>query len=112
MGPAARPAVPALERALSVEGLAGRDQRKHTQENLELALERIQAPPQEGDLAELALILQDIRRDGAERQAAAEVLGYVGPGAESAIPALTRALRDHDPRVRMAAATALKKIQP
>jgi HEAT repeat protein len=111
MGAAARPAVPALEEALNVKDVADPWLRKFIRDNVKLALDRLKAPPRETEVAELVLVLQGVTRDVAERQAAAEVLGYIGPEAESAIPALTRALKDVDPRIRVAADRALKKVE-
>jgi HEAT repeat protein len=45
------------------------------------------------------------------RLEAAKALGNIGPAAESAIPALTKALQDAGEDVRKAAAEALEKIK-
>jgi HEAT repeat protein len=45
------------------------------------------------------------------RRRAAQFLGALGPNARDAVPALSAALKDHDERVRDAAAKALKSIQ-
>jgi HEAT repeat protein len=111
MGAAARPAASVLEEALNVKDVADPLLQKFVRDNVKLALDRIQAPPRASKVGELVVVLQDTTRDPAERQAAAEVLGHIGPEADSASPALTRALRDMDPRIRVAAATALKKIE-
>ena len=44
------------------------------------------------------------------RWIAADALGAIGIGAREAVPALTKTLRDPDPNVRSAAASALKLI--
>lgn len=46
------------------------------------------------------------------RCAAARALGTLGPGAEPAVPALTKALHDRDPQVSYTAASALSQIGP
>jgi HEAT repeat protein len=46
------------------------------------------------------------------RETAADALGYIGPRALSAVPALTAALGDPDADVREAAARALRAIDP
>jgi len=48
--------------------------------------------------------------DDATREWAARILGYIGPDATAARPALEHALNDPAQRVRAAAAEALKKI--
>jgi HEAT repeat protein len=50
------------------------------------------------------------RRDAEWRWQAALLLGVIGPPAKEAVPALTRALNDSEPRVRDAARTALDRI--
>jgi HEAT repeat protein len=50
------------------------------------------------------------RRDGRWRWQAAVILGVIGPPARDAIPALTRARDDSEPRVRDAAREALTRI--
>lgn len=50
------------------------------------------------------------RRDAEWRYHAAVTLGVIGPAAKNAVPALTRALNDSDPRVREAAKEALTRI--
>src|SRR5438270_315327 len=49
-------------------------------------------------------------KEASQRQEAARVLGKMGPQAEPAMPSLTRALKDDDPKVRRQAAWALAKI--
>jgi len=46
-----------------------------------------------------------------ERAAAAHALGWIGPAASRAVPALKVALADPDPVVRQAAAAALQAIR-
>jgi HEAT repeat protein len=46
------------------------------------------------------------------RQAAAQVLGFIGPEARLAAPALFRATKDKDSRIRSGAFFALARIQP
>lgn len=48
----------------------------------------------------------------ADRKQASETLGRIGPEAQDALPSLTRALLDREPRVRIAAAGSLGQIGP
>ncbi len=50
--------------------------------------------------------------DAAVRQAAAEVLGMIGPPARKAVPTLAGALKDKSPLVALAAALALATVDP
>src|SRR5262249_40079900 len=52
------------------------------------------------------------RTSSSVRMTAASVLGGLGPGAKALAPALAAALSDRDPAVRLAAAGALRKIDP
>jgi HEAT repeat protein len=44
------------------------------------------------------------------RAGAANALGVLGPAAKAAVPALKKALKDEDEKVRQSAAVALKAI--
>jgi HEAT repeat protein len=45
-------------------------------------------------------------------RSAAKALGQFGPAAKEAVPALTEALKDVNPKVRQEAAQALKIVDP
>jgi HEAT repeat protein len=64
---------------------------------------------QKAALTVLTEMLQD--KEAAAREQAAVVLGWVGPEAETVIPALTKALQDGHHEVRKAAAEALERIK-
>lgn len=59
----------------------------------------------------LVQVLEDWKDLVESQQAAAELLGAIGPPARAAVPALTRALDSRSEGVRDAAAAALKKVQ-
>jgi hypothetical protein len=64
--------------------------------------------------AEAAPVLAELVRTGSSaevRWSAAEVLGFIGPPAASAVPALADALRDSEPNVRYVAVKALIKFR-
>jgi HEAT repeat len=103
LGPAARPAAPALVVALAV----------WNDEDLRLvlayALGRTSPRPEEAVRA-LADILRG-QNKGRAAVAAVE-LGDIGPRAKGAVPALAAALTDGNVNVRCAAAGALTKVDP
>lgn len=102
MGPAARPALPSLAKAVARTA------------DLDLAIQRttdaiLNAP----DSQEIDLLSQQLRsRDASMRLRAAKALGDIGARARAAIPAITAALNDTDGDVRRAAITAWRLIQP
>src|SRR5262249_50027928 len=111
LGHDARPAIPALLKALADK----KNDREipafqiSIREALLQALGRASAGTTEG-VAALTEALQDDRVMC--RAAAARALGEVGPEAKTAVPLLQAALKDDEGRVREAAQGALKKIQP
>lgn len=102
LGPAARPALPALRRAV-------RDPDSAIAMAAAQALARL--VPDDGKAIEA--IETRLRVGSASgRAAAAEALGNLGPEARPALPALLRALRDKDKYVRAAGARAIGQIAP
>jgi HEAT repeat protein len=65
-----------------------------------------------GSPAVRALVTALAAEDRVLREAAARVLGRIGPGAGAAVPALVHALQDPNTWVRDAAAEALQNIDP
>lgn len=98
MGPDAKDAVPALIEALDDPGVFGR----FTVPN---ALAHI-GP------AAVPAVEQALREHGRSpvRSGCAKALGFMGPVASEAVPALQKALHDADPDVRMAASESLGRL--
>lgn len=69
------------------------------------------APCQAADAEVMQLVSQLQSNEIIQRLSAAKKLGLLGPRAQSAIPALTRALKDADVDVRFVASNALRRIQ-
>lgn len=108
MGPRALACVPTL-----VEKLADEDHL--TQERAEAALQRIYPGWETGSLGRPAIPRLVVKLNHSQRrlrQRAAEVLGWFGPGAKVAVPALLRALHDEQEYVRLSAEWALDAIEP
>jgi HEAT repeat protein len=97
IGPDARPAVKPLTEAL-------KDPKKEVVEAAATALGKI------GAAEPLAALVGDTKRDAAPRRKAVEALGMMKADAKSAVPALTKALKDRD--LRIEAAEALGEIGP
>jgi HEAT repeat protein len=107
IGPAAAAAVPALTKALQhpqTEASRVANHKRHAA----AALGRI------GPAAVPALIesLQQDVKIPLVRTEAARALGQIGPAAKAAVPALSEALQDEDPKLRAAATEALGQIGP
>jgi len=98
IGPAARPAIPALVRMFAADSASG------ARRGAGLALGRIDATTQEV-VGQAALALQD--GDRGVRQSAAVLLMASGPAVKAAAGALERALTDEDESVRLYAAAAI-----
>ncbi|MFE5514371.1 HEAT repeat domain-containing protein [Streptomyces sp. NPDC056529] len=100
-GPAAREAVPELRGLLTDESAA-----------VSTAAARALWAAEEGVAAVLPVLERWLRPDlpGADRCAAARVLGEIGPAAVAAAPALRPALASRDPWVRVRAAGALWRV--
>src|SRR5262245_11657447 len=61
----------------------------------------------------VAFMIEDLGSEDADvRTHAARVLAIFGPRARRAVPALVRASRDAEPKVRLSAAVALHKVDP
>ncbi len=99
MGPAARPAVPALLEAL-------RDEDGQVSRAAAEALGKIRPGPDA--IPGLMACLKNPRPF--TRMQAAESLGCIGPPAQEAVPALKEALEDKDVLMRLTTAEALYKI--
>jgi HEAT repeat protein len=101
LGPRAAPAIPSIIPALR-DGRDGERQRAASTLGA-MGATAIKAMP---------ALIDALRNDMNEgvRENAARALGAIGPPAQDAIPALTESLRDPSPRVREAAAHALKTI--
>jgi HEAT repeat protein len=102
LGPTARPAIPALAKAL-------RD--ADPEVRLGVAHVLVQIDPEQAGAVVPGLIEGLRDKDEKIRRGAAYVLGQVGPAARPALPALTEALKDPDAAVRQAAARALEQIR-
>ncbi|MFJ6248915.1 MULTISPECIES: HEAT repeat domain-containing protein [unclassified Streptomyces] len=100
-GPAAREAVPELRGFLADESAA-----------VSTAAARALWAAEEGTAEVLAVLERWLRQDlpGADRCAAAQALGEIGPAAAAAAPALRPALASRDPWVRVRAAAALWRV--
>jgi HEAT repeat protein len=136
MGPAARPAVPALLRTLQAEdpwlrfeaasalmhidpdaaaavavpvlgALLDREKGAHVRWKAVAVLGQL-GPRAQPAVPDLALVLQDEALP--MRRSAAVALGNIGPGAGAAAPGLTALLRDDDRGLRVEAARALWRI--
>ena len=103
IGPAAKPAVPALVKALKARN-------EKVREHSALALGAIGPTAAAEAVGPLAAALTDEQID--VRVAAAKALARMGPKAADVIPDLVRALRKAQDRVRLAAAEALKALGP
>ncbi len=97
LGPLAKPAVPALIALLPDDEIS---------EDAARALASI------GSEAVKPLIAALKNPNPKTRLGAITALGGIGSGASQALPALSRCLRDEDVTVRVAAAEAIKKINP
>jgi len=97
LGPLAKPAVPALIDLLADE---------------EISVDATRALAAIGSEAVEPLISALTNRNPKIRFGAIAALGGMGSDARQAVPALSRSLRDEQITVRLAAAEALKKIDP
>jgi HEAT repeat protein len=100
IGPAAKSAVPALATAL-------KDDKAIVRSNAAGALWAI-----EGPASRVLPILLELLKEKEARWYTISVLRRMAGQAKAAVPALTMLLDDDDPRVREAAADALKEIEP
>jgi HEAT repeat protein len=100
---AGRPAIPVFVRTLN-------DSDYNNRVLAAMGLAGFGADAKEAVPALTASLRQD--KDNRVRYRAAEALGAIGPDAASALPVLKDALHDRAPEVRLAAAAALKKIEP
>ncbi|MDF1667049.1 MAG: HEAT repeat domain-containing protein, partial [Planctomycetota bacterium] len=100
MGDKALSAIPALEKAVS-------------EKYEDLSLEAIYTLRKLGPKAASATmtLVAALKRDRLIRWSAAGTLGFFGPKAKAAAPALLRVLKDLDPGIRSAAAKSLWQIQ-
>jgi HEAT repeat protein len=100
LGPAAKEAIPALDRALEA-----------TEPDLRLqaAFARVKAGPAPADKVVL-IFAATLSGKNERRGQAAHELGRIGPPARDALPALREALKDKNPWVQMAAAEAAFRI--
>jgi HEAT repeat protein len=106
MGTNAYPAVPALVKSLREPELCGRPVLE--------ALQKIEptAVAKEGVPALIGALSSDTPIYSGRREAAAEILGDLGPNARQAVPALVVASCGANRRLRFAATEALRKIDP
>jgi len=92
---------PEKEAALAMLALCAREMTRHeTPGEVRLPAGKI-IPEIEGTLGS---------KDAGVREMSAKALGWIGPEARDAVPALEKLLKDSDEDVRQAAAEALKKI--
>jgi HEAT repeat protein len=111
MGADAKEAVPALSAALLPQrNREDAKEAKLIRRNILWALEQM-GPAAADAVPEVVAVLEDKSLSNDEHQSAATVLGSIGPKAEAAVPALTRATTDPEYFVQKAAEDALKKIQ-
>ena len=101
MGPDARAAIPVLVETI-------RQTRNHDRRILVACNNALLEMGQEIVPYIIPLLKDD---DWEMRRGAAGTLGMLGPEAKDAVPALTKALNDPNPAVRMKAEEALKKIK-
>jgi HEAT repeat protein len=133
LGPLAKPAVPALKKALADKTFAPQVQAaeaiwrisdetelplKVLQRELrgtQVPLEACQSLGRMGPAAKSAIptLVQALKsKDGGVRQGAAEALGQIGKDAKAALPELKKLTGDIDPDVQAAAKEAIKRIDP
>jgi HEAT repeat protein len=110
MGPAAKPAVPAMLDALKAKDISDPALVKSIRIAALHALERLGAAA-EPAVPDVTAVLWDESRDSEERQCAAQVLGSIGRAAWVAIPALRDASRDKDPALSQTATQVLKEVR-
>lgn len=110
MGPAAKPAVPALWHSLRTDSGGNRQEESHQDYRAALALAAVGQPAVAG-LRSLLSESPDKVRAGV-RAEAAMALGRIGPAASDAVPDLIRQLGDENERVQEEASRALGRIGP